>query len=132
MLDVNDLSRHGSSAVEGIFVSTRRTETALASEGDKFPLPAVRATIHCAAVGRIAAVDHLVHVFYHRFTWMQDINHFFVMIRKDLLENVHKTIMKESNTKENPTPLMIEGAGGVEVSKTLFYRKRGSVESSFG
>lgn len=104
VLDVNDLSGHGSSAIEGIFVSTCRTETALASERDKFPLPAVRATIHCTTIGRIAAVDHLVHVFYHRLTWMEDINHFFVMIRKDLLENVHKTIMKESSTKENPTP----------------------------
>jgi len=104
VLNVNNLSRHGSGAVDGIFVSTCRTEAALASEGNEFPLLAVGTAIHCAAIGRIAAVDHLVHVFYHRLTRMQDINHFFVMIRKDLLENVHKTIMKESSTKENPTP----------------------------
>ena len=29
--------------------------------------------------------------------------------------------MKKFRTKENPIPLMSEGAGGVEVSKTLFY-----------
>ena len=41
------------------------------------------------------------------------------MIRKDLLENVHKTIMKESSTKENPTPHDWGGRGSWSVEDTF-------------
>ena len=41
VLDINELERHLCSTFHGIFIATGRTETAVASEGDKFEITAV-------------------------------------------------------------------------------------------
>ena len=45
----------------------------------------MRAAIHCPAKGRIAAVDHFIHVFDDRVMGMKNINHFFIMVSKNIL-----------------------------------------------
>ncbi len=50
---------------------------------------------------------------------MEDIFNFFVVFYKNLLKDVHKSIMREFRVENNPTPSRLRGRG-VEVSKTLF------------
>lgn len=68
--NIDQFKRHTGSALHSVFVSAGRTEAAVASKRDKFKLSAVRTTVHGAAKGGIATVDHFIHVFYHRLTWM--------------------------------------------------------------
>lgn len=70
MGNVDQLKGHRGSALHGIKVSTGRTETAVAAERNKFQLAAVGTAIHDPAKGRIAAVDHFVHVFDDGSPWM--------------------------------------------------------------
>ncbi len=51
---------------------------------------------------------------------MEDIFNFFVVFYKNLLKDVHKSIMREFGVENNPNPSRLRGRG-VEVSKTLFY-----------
>ena len=60
---LKEFKRHGGSPVDGVFVAAGRAEPAVAAERDKFKLAAVGAGIHCAAIGRVATVDHFVNVF---------------------------------------------------------------------
>ena len=43
----------------------------------------------------ITVVDHFFNVFHDNRTWMEDIFNFFIVVFKNFLEDVHKTIMKE-------------------------------------
>ena len=111
--DTNQLKGHIGSALHGVFVSTGRAKTAVTTERDKFKLSAVRATIHGAAKRRITTVDHFINIFHLSISGMKRIFDFFIIVGKDFLQYIHKTIMHEKREKENPLiPLMIEGAGG--------------------
>jgi hypothetical protein len=66
MGNMNQFKGHRGSALHGIEIPAGRTETAVAAEGDELKLPAVRAAKHCAAKGRITAVNHFSYIFYHR------------------------------------------------------------------
>ena len=90
----------------------------MAAKRNKFHLSAVRAAIHGSTEGWIATIDHLVHVFDYGRTWMEDINHFFVMVCKDFLKDIHMNIIEEMDGKKKPHPSRLRGRG-VEVSKTL-------------
>lgn len=90
----------------------------MAAKRNKFHLSAVRAAIHGSTEGWIATIDHLVHVFDYGSTWMEDINHFFVMVCKDFLKDIHMNIIEEMDGKKKPHPSRLRGRG-VEVSKTL-------------
>lgn len=68
--DIDQFKGHGSSALHGVKISAGRAETAMAAEGNKLELSAVRAAIHGTAERRITAVDHFIYVFYDRLTWM--------------------------------------------------------------
>lgn len=83
--DVNQLKGHGRSALHGIEISTGRAETAVAAERDKFKLSAVRTAIHGTAIGRIAAVYHLIDIFHLSQPGMKGIFNFLIMINKDFL-----------------------------------------------
>ena len=122
----NKFGSHMSGTFHGIFVATGRAETAVTSERDKFQFTTMRTTIHGSAKGWISTMNHFIHVFNYGIPWMQCINHFFIIISKNLLQNIHKTIMKENETKRNPHPSRLRGRG-VEVSKTLFYGTRGDI-----
>ena len=100
--DIGEFKGHRGSALHGVEIATGRAETAVAAERDEFELTAVRTAEHCAARGRIAAVDHFFHVINDRLTRMQCINHFFIMVSENILKYAHGTIIKEKDTKRNP------------------------------
>ena len=74
-------------------------------------------------------MNHLLDVFDYSVARMKSIYHFFIMIGKDFLENIHMIIMYQSGTRNNP--LMIEGAGGVDVPQALFCNKKERPVKSF-
>ncbi len=76
----------------------------MASERNEFEFAAVGTAIHGAAVRRVATVDHFFNVLHNNGAWVEDIFNFFVVFFKNLLEDVHKGIMKELRKKSNPTP----------------------------
>ena len=102
--NVNEFKSHGSSAFHRVFIATGRAETTVTAERDKLKIAAMITAIHGTAEGGVTTMDHFVHVFYDGITWMQCINHFFIMVCKNLLKDVHKTIMQEKARKRNPTP----------------------------
>ena len=68
--NIDKLKGHRGSALHGIEITAGRTKTAVAAEGNEFHLSARRAAVHCPAKGGIATVDHFIHVFNNRITWM--------------------------------------------------------------
>ena len=68
--DIDQFKGHGGSTPHGIEIPASRAEAAVAAERDEFQFTTVRAAIHCSAVGRVTAIDHFVHVFNNRSTWM--------------------------------------------------------------
>ena len=119
MLNFNDLKSHRIRAVNGIFCSAGRAQSAFAAKRNKFEFPTFFTGIHSTAVGRIPTVDHFIDIFHYdgaRFDYILDV---FVMVSENLLKNVHVLIISYVRTKQNP--LMIEGAGGADSSKTIFY-----------
>ena len=53
--NMNEFKGHRGSTFHSIFIAARRTEAAVAAEGDKFKLPAMGAAIHGTAKGGITA-----------------------------------------------------------------------------
>ena len=76
----------------------------MTAERDEFQMIAERASIHGTAESGITAVDHLVYVFNFDRLRMQGIYDFFIMVAKNLLEYVHRSIMKHKVAKRIPTP----------------------------
>ena len=107
--NIHKFKGHTGSAFHGIFVATRRTETAVTAEWNKFKFATGRAAIHGTAESRVATVDHLVDVFHFGITRMESVFNFFIIVSKNLLQDIHKIIMQENEGKENPKPLKIEG-----------------------
>ena len=100
--NIDKFEGHTGSAFQGIFISTSRTETAVAAERNKFKFATMRAGIHGTAKRRITTVDHLIDIFHLRISGMESIFDFFIIVRKDFLQYIHTTIMKQKGTKENP------------------------------
>lgn len=67
----------------------------MAAERDKFEFATVCTAIHRATIGRIPAAYHFLDVFHDDGTGVKSIFNFFIVFFKNLLEDVHKTIMKE-------------------------------------
>ena len=93
--DINELKGHRGSAFHGIFITAGRAETTVTTERNKL---------------EISTVDHLIDIFHLSRSWMKSIFNFFIMICKDLLQDIHDSIMKEKDKKRNP-PLKNEGQG---------------------
>lgn len=102
--DIQDLKGHGSGTVNGVFRTAGGTETAVAAERDKFEFTALIAAIHGTTERRVTAVKHPVNVPDDGLPGMEDVKHFFIMVFKDVLKNVHKIIMKDLIVENNPTP----------------------------
>lgn len=66
--NIDQFKGNRGSALHGIKVFAGRTEKAVAVERDEFLFATVRAAIH--GTGSIAAVDHFIHVFNDRSTFM--------------------------------------------------------------
>jgi hypothetical protein len=85
MRNVDDFKRHRSSPVDGVHVAAGRTKTRMTAERNILEISATRAGIHGITKGRIATVNHFFYVLDDRVTRMLKINHFFKMVRKNLL-----------------------------------------------
>lgn len=92
---VNEFKGHFSRAVDAVFIAAGGTKLGMAAERDKFKFATVGTAIHRATIRRVPAVDHLLDVFHNNGTGMKDIFNFFIVLFKNLLEDVHKDIMKE-------------------------------------
>ena len=118
VLDVDNFKRHGGGAVYGVFISASGTETAFTTKRDKLKVTTFGASVHGPTIRRVTTMNHSVDVFDNRTAGMGSIFNFFIMVNNDVLQYIHKTIMRENDTKRNPSRLR---GRGVEVSKTLFY-----------
>jgi hypothetical protein len=74
----------------------------VATEGNKLQFTTSGTAIHCAAKSRVTTMNHLLDVFDDSVTRMKSVYHFFIVIGKDFLEDIHGTIMREMKEKENP------------------------------
>lgn len=101
---INEFKRHSSRAVNAVLVTTGRAKFGMTAEGNKFKFTAVGTAIHGAAIRRVSAVNHLLNVFHDNGTWMKSIFNFFIVFFKNLLKDVHKSIMKEPEAENNPIP----------------------------
>ena len=95
MCTINEFKGHFSRTIDTVFIATGGAKLGMAAERDKFKFTTVRTAIHCTTIRRIPTVDHFFNVFHDNGTGMKDIFNFFVVFFKNLLEDVHKTIMKE-------------------------------------
>ena len=102
--DIDQFKRHAGGAFHGIFIAAGRAEAAMTAEGNKLEFTAVRTAVHGTTKGWITAVDHLIDIFHLSFSGMKSIYNFFIVVRKDILQDIHKTIMHEKGNKRNPPP----------------------------
>ena len=102
VLYVNELKGHAGSTFQGVFIAAGRTETGMTAERNIFEITAGRAGIHGTTKRRVATINHFFYIFDDRVTRMLNINHFLKMVFKNLLQNIHKTIMRENEKKRNP------------------------------
>ena len=109
--DIDELESHVGGTFHGILIAAGRAETAVAAERDELKVAAFWAAVHSAAKRRVTTVNHLLDIIYHSVARMKSIYHFFIMIGKDSLKDIHEISMKEMKEKENPNPLMNEGKG---------------------
>ena len=100
-----------------LLVCTRRrgnvsgSNTGTAAKRSEFKFTTRGASKHDTAIGRIPAIYHLLDVFHNNRPRMESVLNFFVIISKNVLEYIHKTIMKEKGRKRNPLPLKNDGQG---------------------
>ena len=92
---INEFKGHFSRAVGAVFITAGGTKFGMAAERDKFKVPAVGTAIHRTTKRRITLVDHFFNFFHDNRMWMEDIFNFFIVVFKNLLEDIHKAIMKE-------------------------------------
>ena len=108
--DINQLEGHVCCTFHGIFVAAGRAETDMAAEWNKLEFSILGESVHGTAIRVVAAVNHLLNVFYLCGAGMEGIYYFFIMVGKYFLENVHGIIMMQIGAGNNP--LMIEGERG--------------------
>ena len=104
VLDVNQFKRHGGRAIHRILVTASRTETAVAAKRNELKFSAVWTAIHSATKRRITTVDHFFDIFHLRISGMEGIFDFLIIVSKDSLQDIHKSIMQEKRRKRNPNP----------------------------
>ena len=109
--DIDELESHVGGTFHGILIAAGRAETAVAAERDELKVAAFWTAVHSAAKRRVTTVNHLLDIIDHSVARMKSIYHFFIMIGKDSLKDIHEISMKEMMGKENPKPLMNEGKG---------------------
>ena len=109
--DIDELESHVGGTFHGILIPAGRTETTVTAERNEFKFTTFRAAVHGTTKRRVTAINHLLDVFNHSVARMKSIYHFFIMIGKDSLKDIHEISMKEMKEKENPNPLMNEGKG---------------------
>ncbi len=91
--NINQFEGHVGGTFHGILIPAGRTETTVTAERNEFKFTTFRAAVHGTAIRRVTAINHLLDVFNHSVARMKSIYHFFIMICKDFLEDIHKIIM---------------------------------------
>ena len=81
--DIDKLKGHTGSAFHGIFVSAGGTETAVASERDKFQITTVGAGIHSPTKRGVSTVNHFLNIFHLNISGMKSILDHFIIICKN-------------------------------------------------
>ena len=104
MCAVNKLKGHTGRAFLGILHTASRAEAAFAVEGNKFHVVSSGADIHGTAKRRIATIQHFIDIFHLRISGMEGIFDFLIIVSKDSLQDIHKSIMQEKRRKRNPNP----------------------------
>ena len=89
-----ELEGHGRRTFLAVLYATGGAEAALAAERDELHLPALGAGIHGSAEGRVTAVYHLFDVLHFNGSGMEGILNYFVVVFKNLLQDVHGIIMR--------------------------------------
>ena len=79
----NEFAGHVERAELIIFVTTSRAKTAVTTKRNKFKVATVGTTVHGATVRRVTTMNHLVDIFNDSRTWMEFVNHMFIIISKD-------------------------------------------------
>lgn len=92
---VDHLERHGNRALKRIEITAGRAKTAFAVKRNKLERTARRTAVHSATISRIAAMNHAVDILHNDRASLQGILDFFVMVRKNLLQNVHRNILQQ-------------------------------------
>lgn len=91
---LQELEGHGGGALLAVFDAASGAEAALAAERDKLHLPALGAGIHGPAKGRVAAAYHLFDVLHFNGPRMEGVLNYFIVVFKNLLQDVHGIIMR--------------------------------------
>ena len=76
----------------------------MTAKGDEFKFATMSTAIHGSTERGIPTVNHFFDVFHDNGTGMKDIFNFLIVIFKNPLKNVHKSIMQEMWPESNPTP----------------------------
>ena len=102
---VYHLERHGNRALKRIEIATGRTKTTFTVKGNKLVRTAGRTAVHSTAKGRIAAVNHAVDILHNDRARLQGILDFLIVVRKNLLQNVHRYILQQKLVFRYPSRL---------------------------
>lgn len=94
VMTLDKLQSHGSGSFLSVFDAAGRAKTAFAAERNEFPFTAFGAAIHSATKRGVSAIDHFFNVFHDDRSWMESIFNYFIIVRKDLLQDIHMTIMQ--------------------------------------
>lgn len=94
MLNVDEFESHRSGAFHAVFVSQEGQNRTVTVERDIFKVATMGAMIHGTAKGRIPTMDHLFDIFHFGVSGMESIFYFFIMVCKNFLQDIHKTIMR--------------------------------------
>ena len=100
--DIDQFKCHAGGAFHGIHISASWTETAVATEGNKLQFATFGTAVHCPAISRVTTMNHLLDVLDDSVARVKGVNHFFIVIGKDFLEDIHMISMREMKEKENP------------------------------
>ena len=106
----NKLKGHRGRTLFGILHTAGGTKSGMATKRYKFKMAALGAGVHGTAIRRVATVNHLRDVFHFNISGMQSILNDFVVVFKNLLQNIHILIIERMEQKNNP-PLKNEGQG---------------------
>ena len=92
--NINQFKGHIGGTFHRILIPAGRTEATVTAEGNEFEFSAFGAAVHGTTIRRVTTINHLLDVFNHSVARMKSIYHFFIMIGKDFLENIHMIIME--------------------------------------
>ena len=101
----NELAGHTKSPFLIIHVTTRRTETAFAGKRYRFKFTTMGTAVDSLSIRRILAMNHTFDVIHNIFARTKNIMDVLKVVTENSLKNVlfiHKTILPQKVTKENP------------------------------